>query len=189
MDVSRGRWDETLPGSQRSPRQRFSSFSEHKDLEGAYRKPIALIENTVPPPEPRPDYDDPQTEASGKHCFICCVCCGPKAIACGRHWRSWLRYSFYGLYLLCILVAIPVIVVIYKREEGNLRTRTWLVGGIFLFLSIPVSLQLILLHLINYTKPHLQLFVIRILWMPPIYAMDAVQIEFPNEQALRSSAL
>lgn len=86
--------------------------------DGAYRKPISLIENqAVPPSEPRPDYDESEVV---KHCFVCCVCCGPRAIACGKHWRTWLRYSFYAVYVCCILVAIPVIVVIYKRERHPL---------------------------------------------------------------------
>ncbi|OQV15313.1 Transmembrane protein 184C [Hypsibius exemplaris] len=168
------------------PRYSFSQQQQQNGYkEGAYRKPIALIEHTTvsgyPPPEPLPDYDDPEVVASGKYCFICCACCGPRAIACGSHWRSWLRYTFYGIYVLCILVAIPVIVVIYRREVDNVRTRTWLVGGMFAFLSFPVSLQLILLHLLNYTKPRLQLHIIRILWMPPIYAMDAwLSLRFPE---------
>ncbi|GAV09293.1 hypothetical protein RvY_18860-3 [Ramazzottius varieornatus] len=159
----------------------YMSMGEKGD--GAYRKPIAVVENLVPAPDelptvvaPAPDYyDQAETGTTGKYCFLCCACCPQKAHACGSHWRTWFRYTFYFVYVLCVLGAIPAIVVVYKQEENNLRTRLWLIGGLFLFLSIPISLQLILLHLINYTQPQLQRHIVRILWMPPIYAMDSVK--------------
>lgn len=48
------------------------------------------------------------------------------------------------------------------------------VGGLFVMGAIPISLYTIMMHLINYTAPYLQRYIIRILWMVPIYAIDAV---------------
>ena len=152
------------------------SLREKGDIDGAYRKPIALVENIVQPSILPAEYGADQAEVnpSGKYCFLCCGCCPHNAHGCGSHWRTWLRYAFYLTYVLCILGAIPAMVVVYKHEGNNVRTRLWLIGGLFVFLSIPISLQLILLHLINYTEPKLQRHIVRILWMPVIYAVDSV---------------
>ena len=51
-----------------------------------------------------------------------------------------------------------------------------LVAGIFAFLALFMSIWEISQHLRNYNKPYLQKYVVRILWMVPIYAMNSVII-------------
>ena len=89
-------------------------------------------------------------------------------------WRTWLEPFVFTLYIISLIVALPLCVLVFKHEEANLRTRTWFIGGIFVFLSVPVSLHTIVQHLIHYTKPNLQRHIVRILWMPFIYAASAV---------------
>ena len=74
MELSRS---DRVNGSYKNVRQErrldhLSQQNGHK--EGAYRKPISVIEHATvsgyPPPEPRPDYDDPDPEVAtsgGKH--------------------------------------------------------------------------------------------------------------------------
>ncbi|GAV03782.1 hypothetical protein RvY_14162 [Ramazzottius varieornatus] len=101
-------------------------------------------------------------------------------VVCAK-WRSWIEPLILSLYIILLLVALPMCVLVFKSEETNLRTRTWFIGGILFFLSVPVSLHTIIQHLIHYTKPNLQRHIIRILWMPLIYAASAwFSLRFPN---------
>ncbi|OQV21717.1 hypothetical protein BV898_04296 [Hypsibius exemplaris] len=54
-------------------------------------------------------------------------------------WRSWLEPLVFIIYLISLVVALPICVLIFKQDETNIRTRTWFIGGIFVFLSVPVS--------------------------------------------------
>jgi Organic solute transporter Ostalpha len=49
----------------------------------------------------------------------------------------------------------------------------WFIAGIFVLLAIPVTVYEVALHLEHFTRPKLQIRVIRILWMVPIYALDS----------------
>lgn len=49
----------------------------------------------------------------------------------------------------------------------------WVVSGIVALAASCLSMNLIFKHLQHYTKPHLQKYIIRILWMIPIYTLDS----------------
>ena len=49
----------------------------------------------------------------------------------------------------------------------------WGISGFFAFMSTGFSIWLIYKHLMNYTKPHLQRYIVRIIIMVPIYAIDS----------------
>lgn len=49
-----------------------------------------------------------------------------------------------------------------------------MIAGIFAWLAVFLSLWAIWQHLVNYNKPYLQKYVIRILCMVPIYSLNAV---------------
>eukprot|EP00164_Ancoracysta_twista_P001171 GFYU01001541.1.p1 GENE.GFYU01001541.1~~GFYU01001541.1.p1 ORF type:complete len:352 (+),score=25.94 GFYU01001541.1:194-1249(+) len=49
----------------------------------------------------------------------------------------------------------------------------WLVAGIFALLSIFVSAHLIYMHLMNYTQPRFQKYIVRIILMVPFYSIEA----------------
>eukprot|EP00128_Syssomonas_multiformis_P003477 Colp12_sorted_trinity150504_noHs@2923 len=49
----------------------------------------------------------------------------------------------------------------------------WIVTGVFALLAILISFQLVFKHLRNYNKPHIQKYIIRILFMVPIYAGES----------------
>ena len=50
--------------------------------------------------------------------------------------------------------------------------QAFFVAGLFVILSLPVSLYGVAMHLEYLYRPKLQLRIIRILWMVPIYALD-----------------
>jgi hypothetical protein len=51
--------------------------------------------------------------------------------------------------------------------------QAWFVAGIFVLLALPVSIYEVAMHLEYFSRPTLQIRVIRILWMVPIYALDS----------------
>jgi Organic solute transporter Ostalpha len=49
----------------------------------------------------------------------------------------------------------------------------WFNAGAFVLLGYPVSMWGILGHLTNYNAPHIQVYIVRILWMVPIYSIES----------------
>ena len=54
-----------------------------------------------------------------------------------------------------------------------LDLQAWLIAGLFVLLAVPVTVYEVAMHLEYFSRPRLQIYVIRILWMVPIYAVDA----------------
>lgn len=56
-------------------------------------------------------------------------------------------------------------------------STTWpIIAGIFALIAIFLSMFEVYQHLLYYTKPFLQKYIVRILWMVPIYALNSVII-------------
>ncbi|XP_055260374.1 transmembrane protein 184C [Moschus berezovskii] len=108
--------------------------------------------------------------------------CGTMPCTCTwRNWRQWIRPLAVVLYLLSIVVAVPLCVWELQKLEVGIHTKAWFIAGIFLLLTIPVSLWVILQHLVHYTQPELQKPIIRILWMVPIYSLDSwIALKYPS---------
>ncbi|MBN3290869.1 T184C protein, partial [Polypterus senegalus] len=69
----------------------------------------------------------------------------------------------------------------YLEKYVGTHTKAWFIAGIFVFMTIPISLWGILQHLVHYTQPELQKPIIRILWMVPIYSLDSwIALKYPN---------
>ncbi|XP_069487348.1 transmembrane protein 184C [Ambystoma mexicanum] len=98
-----------------------------------------------------------------------------------RNWRRWIRPLVVLLYVLGLLVAIPLCVWEMHKMQVAVHTRAWFIAGIFVLMTIPISLWGILQHLVHYTQPELQKPIIRILWMVPIYSVDSwIALKYPN---------
>ncbi|XP_021026529.1 transmembrane protein 184C [Mus caroli] len=94
--------------------------------------------------------------------------------ACNRNnWRRWIRPLLVLFYATAILVAVPICIWKFQKMKVGMHTKSWFIAGIFLLLTVPVSLWGILQHLVHYTQPELQKPIIRILWMVPIYSVDS----------------
>lgn len=51
--------------------------------------------------------------------------------------------------------------------------QAWFIAGIFVLLALPVSIYEVAMQLEYFSRPKLQIRVIRILWMVPVYALDS----------------
>ncbi|KZS09946.1 transmembrane protein 184C [Daphnia magna] len=106
--------------------------------------------------------------------------CGVIGKCCSR-WRLWIRPVVMCLYFIIIVIFLPLLILtLWKSNEYSIRFEVWLIGGLFTLLAVPISLWDITQHLVHYNKPHMQKYIIRILWMVPIYALNAwVGLSFP----------
>lgn len=108
--------------------------------------------------------------------------CLEKFMECLSRWRLWIRPLFIFVYALAALVFVPLFLVKSLEDGFNKHDQEILIGGVFVGVAIPLSLWEIILHVIHYTQPKLQKHIIRILWMVPIYAINAwVGLIYPKE--------
>uniref|UniRef100_W5LK07 Transmembrane protein 184C n=1 Tax=Astyanax mexicanus TaxID=7994 RepID=W5LK07_ASTMX len=99
---------------------------------------------------------------------------------CGN-WRRWIRPLVVLLYILLLLVVLPLCIWELQKSEVGTHNKAWFIAGIFVFMTIPISLWGILQHLVHYTQPELQKPIIRILWMVPIYSLDSwIALKYPS---------
>ena len=96
-------------------------------------------------------------------------------MSCVAAWKRWVRQLVMAIYILVFVVAIVLIGIDLDAHKADTNVWGWFGAGLFVLFSLPISLWGILQHAINYTKPFLQRREIRIMWMVPIYAVDAVR--------------
>ncbi|CAJ1934584.1 unnamed protein product [Cylindrotheca closterium] len=74
-------------------------------------------------------------------------------------------------------VACTAAVIWYSNELRNNGTDkhliAWFSAGAFVLLGFPISIYGIASHLANYNKPEEQCYIVRILWMVPIYSIGS----------------
>ncbi|KAK7871631.1 hypothetical protein R5R35_001818 [Gryllus longicercus] len=90
-----------------------------------------------------------------------------------KQWRLWIRPVVMVVYGLIIIVLLPFLVAKAVKNGFKKQDQGVLFGSIFVMMALPISLWEIIQHMIHYTKPYLQKHIIRILWMVPIYAVNA----------------
>lgn len=91
-------------------------------------------------------------------------------------WRWPARRWFRTLWILCtigLLIALPLTVLEFKRSGYSVKWQAWFISGIFVLMAVPVTVYEVAMHLEHFSRPKLQIRVIRILWMVPIYAVDS----------------
>ncbi|KAG8453960.1 hypothetical protein GDO86_000548 [Hymenochirus boettgeri] len=99
---------------------------------------------------------------------------------CGN-WRRWIRPLVVLLYIVGLIIGIPLCIWKLQKMEVGVHTKAWFIAGIFVLMTIPISLWGILQHLVHYTQPELQKPIIRILWMVPIYSVDSwIALKYPD---------
>jgi len=104
-------------------------------------------------------------------------------------WRLWIRPLAVLLYAVAVLVFVPLFLVKSLQDGFNKRDQEILIAGLFVWLAIPISLWEIIQHVIHYTQPKLQKHIIRILWMVPIYAINAwLVLLYPKQSIYMDSA-
>ncbi|KAI4492609.1 PREDICTED: transmembrane protein 184C [Polistes canadensis] len=90
-----------------------------------------------------------------------------------RRWRLWILPVLTCLYALLIVILVPVLIANSIKNGFQKQDQGALVGGGFVLLALPIAFYEIVQHMIYYTQPRLQKYIIRILWMVPIYAVNA----------------
>lgn len=86
-----------------------------------------------------------------------------------------------GTYGVVLLIVLPICIVQLQKKGAKAHDQAWFIGGLFVLMALPITLWEITQHLVHYTKPYLQKHIIRILWMVPIYALNAwLALLFPH---------
>jgi len=86
--------------------------------------------------------------------------------------------NFLARVLFWASVVVMVIGVVWYSKELALHGTdahliAWFSAGAFVILGFPISIYGILMHLTNYYQPNIQCYVVRILWMVPIYSIES----------------
>ncbi|XP_022222612.2 transmembrane protein 184C isoform X3 [Drosophila obscura] len=96
-------------------------------------------------------------------------------------WRIWIRPLLIVTYGIFAIIVVPLLIVNSVKDGFQRNDQLILIGGLFVLSAVPVSIWHIIQHVIHFTKPILQKHIIRILWMVPIYALNAwIGLFFPK---------
>lgn len=123
--------------------------------------------------------DDLSSSASGLLLRNGPFCCYNGSYCFYRNFRSTLQCMNFmaRIVLWCTILALVVAVVWYSYELHNHGTDphliAWFSAGAFVLLGFPVSMWGIVGHLANYNQPSVQVYIVRILWMVPIYSIES----------------
>ncbi|XP_046748783.1 transmembrane protein 184C [Diprion similis] len=105
-----------------------------------------------------------------------------------QRWRVWILPLLTCLYGLVIIILLPILLTNSINNGFRKQDQGALAGGAFVLLALPISFYEIIQHMIHYTQPKLQKYIIRILWMVPIYAVNAwLGLIFPDESIYMDS--
>uniref|UniRef100_A0A0K8WFH9 Transmembrane protein 184C n=1 Tax=Bactrocera latifrons TaxID=174628 RepID=A0A0K8WFH9_BACLA len=90
-----------------------------------------------------------------------------------EEWRIWIRPLLIVTYCIFLIIVVPLLIVNSVKDGFKRNDQLILIGGLFVLSAVPISIWHIIQHVIHFTKPILQKHIIRILWMVPIYALNA----------------
>ncbi|XP_046852379.1 transmembrane protein 184C-like [Xenia sp. Carnegie-2017] len=101
--------------------------------------------------------------------------------SCFNSWRVWLKPLAVIVYILLLCISVPLCIWELHNRRARTHTQACFIGAIFMFFTIGFAIAGIIQHLLNYTKPHLQKYILRILWMVPIYSVTSwLALRFPE---------
>ena len=80
--------------------------------------------------------------------------------------------SVLALSSLAFLGAIPYLAIVSARA-GSVSLTSFFIAGFFVVLTVPISLVGIVSHLTHWFAPDVQKYVVRILWMVPLYSLTS----------------
>jgi len=92
-----------------------------------------------------------------------------------RRVRWWFRFLYAAVVLVLGAALAGAMGYVVQRGSEVQRDRyiAWMIGGLCSLAAVTISLYGIILHLDNYSKPRLQRWVIRLLWMVPVYSISS----------------
>jgi len=72
-----------------------------------------------------------------------------------------------------LLILIPFAVAFLSKNGTSQRVIGWSVAGVFVLMALPLTIHDINMHLSNFDFPELQKYIVRILFMVPVYAVTS----------------
>uniref|UniRef100_A0A3B4WH48 Transmembrane protein 184C n=1 Tax=Seriola lalandi dorsalis TaxID=1841481 RepID=A0A3B4WH48_SERLL len=75
-------------------------------------------------------------------------------------WRRWIRPLVLVLYALLLVAVLPLCIWELQKDKVGTHSKAWFIAGIFVFLTIPISLWGILQHMwLALRYPNLAIYV------------------------------
>jgi hypothetical protein len=105
---------------------------------------------------------------------VCCACCVDRYHSCNAGW--FVKFLAKLLFIASIGVAIVGIVGYSFDLYRHGRSRHligWFSAGGFVALTFVISIRQIVMHLLNWRVPGIQKYIVRILWMVPLYSVES----------------
>ena len=89
---------------------------------------------------------------------------------------SWVHFLARIVMILCLIVSVGFIIGysydLYRHGRKK-HLIGWFSSAGFVLLSFLISSRLIVLHLRNWYSPKVQKYVVRIIWMVPLYSVES----------------
>lgn len=97
-------------------------------------------------------------------------------------WRQWIRPVFAVCYFLvaCGLFCVILWDMLANYRQSKFEGSVWVLSGTCALFAIGVSCYGILSHVVYFSRPNQQRYIVRILFMVPIYSIDSsIVLRFP----------
>lgn len=114
-----------------------------------------------------PFYPDPNHNTAHRD-----ILWGRCALSDPPYARAWALHRSIVI-VLGVLFGIPALLVMAMQNDHSFGTTMFAVSSLCVFLAVPMSIYDIHQHLAHFWQPVLQTYVIRILWMIPVYGLCA----------------
>lgn len=114
------------------------------------------------------------SNAGGSRSSVGTTSDGPKTETFWVRSGWWLRPTIITLYVMFVLIAAPLLIYNSIKDGFARDDQLILIGGLLVLATLPMSVWHIVQHMSHFHKPVLQKPIVRILWMVPIYATNAV---------------
>eukprot|EP00949_MAST-11_sp_MAST-11-sp1_P001749 g1749.t1 len=97
----------------------------------------------------------------------------PMGRACRGRCPACSTRQIIVLTLLALLLAVCAICAELYRHGSDPHILAWISAGVFVIASVPIAVHEIVMHMRFFTRPDLQRFIIRIIWLIPIYSVES----------------
>lgn len=92
-----------------------------------------------------------------------------------RGTRTSLIVGWLGILVIALGVfgVLPWGIIELRKHGEQTHVQAWFASGVFVLLAVPMTVYEVAQHLSNWYNPLLQRYIVRILWMVPIYAINS----------------
>jgi hypothetical protein len=101
---------------------------------------------------------------------------GPSDATTLRRGNTWMEYLAKVIVIGTVITSVVGIIGysydLYRHGRQK-HYIGWFSSAGFVLLTIPISIRLIVQHLTHWNLPHIQKYVVRIIWMVPIYSVES----------------